>query len=125
MTEKAADTTATCPQCKGTSRLLSPLKELPEGMAVYACSACSYTHKADGGAYVGDTEQLHDVFQAATLGKQTLDKTLGGENLNPATKAFLQAQIMEYGVQMWFDGLKQGLLLGAVQKEKGGKNGDG
>jgi predicted RNA-binding Zn-ribbon protein involved in translation (DUF1610 family) len=118
--EEAART-ADCPKCKGSAGLIVPLKKVDKRMAVYGCSACGFSFKADGGAFVKDAEQLRDVFRGATLADQTLTEALGGEKLNPATRAVLTAQLLEYGMQMYFDGLKQGLLLGTIRTE--GKDG--
>ncbi|NDC22623.1 MAG: hypothetical protein EBZ49_00610 [Proteobacteria bacterium] len=109
---------ADCPQCKSVAINITPLKNHDRSIAVYACQACGFAFKSDGGAFVSDSEKLKDVFRGATLGQKTLVESLGGENLNAATKALLTARLLEYGTQMWFDGLKQGLLLGAIKSEK-------
>ena len=123
MKEKAtspdmANPSAECPQCKGTATLVVPVAKVNRQSAVYGCRACGYTFHADGRVFVDTSQGLHDVFRAATLGKQTLMETMKGEKLNGPTKALFLAQIMEYGVQLYFDGLKQGLLLGAVREER-------
>lgn len=115
--------TKDCPQCGGAANDITPLKVKDERVAVYGCPTCGYAFKADGGAYVENPEQLRDVFRGATLGKQTLIEVIAGENLNASTKAVFAARLMEYGLQMWMDGLKQGLLLGAVKGDK--KDGNG
>jgi len=119
MPAKDAAKNKDCPKCEGAASLLSPLKLTDESMAVYGCMACGHTFRSDGGAYLDNAAELRDYFRGATLGQKTLIESLGGEKLNPASKAVLTAMILEYGTQMWFDGLKQGLLLGTVQAEKG------
>jgi len=108
-----------CPKCGGEAADITPLKVKDARIAVYACYTpkCGYTFKAGGGAFVEGPEQLRDVFRGATLADRALTETMAGEKLNPATKALFQARLVEYGLTMWFDGLKQGLLLGAVQQE--------
>jgi len=86
--------------------------------ATYACKACGLASTIDGGAFVKDAKELKDYFRGGTLGHKTLTEALAGEKLNPATKILLQAKIVEYGVQMWFDGLRQGLVMGAVSSQK-------
>lgn len=111
-----------CPKCKGVAVLIVPLKKVDKRMAAYGCPACGNAFTLDGGAFVKDAGELKDVFRGATLANRTLVESLGGEKLNPATRAVLVAQLMEYGVQMYFDGLKQGLLLGTIQAEKEAKD---
>jgi hypothetical protein len=107
-----------CPKCEGVASLLSPVKHVEISAAVYACAACAHVFRADGAEYLEDTKALRDHFRGASLANKTLIASLGGEKVNAATKAVLTAQLLEYGTQMWFDGLKQGLLLGAIQAEK-------
>jgi hypothetical protein len=111
--------TADCPKCKGAAGLIVPLKKVDRRMAVYGCSHCGHAFSADGGVYLKDSGELRDIFRGATLVNRTLTESILGEKLNPATRAVLTAQLLEYGMQMYFDGLKQGLLLGAVQAERG------
>lgn len=103
-----------CPKCKGSAPLMAPMKITDKRNAVYGCQACGNTFKADGGAYVANVDELRDVFRGATAGHTALTEALAGEKLNPASLVLLQAQLVEYGTTMWFDGLKQGLLLGAA-----------
>ncbi len=110
--------TKDCPQCGGVATDITPLKTKDARIAVFGCRACGYAFKENGGAFVENPEQLRDVFRGATLGKQTLLETMAGEKLNPATQAVLAARLMEYGLQMWMDGLKQGVLLGAIKQDK-------
>lgn len=115
--------TKDCPQCGAVSSDITPLKTKDPRIAVYGCSACGYAFKADGGAFVDNPDQLRDVFRGATLGKQTLTEVIAGEKLNASTQAVFSARLMEYGLQMWMDGLKQGLLLGAIKGDKPNANG--
>jgi hypothetical protein len=110
-----------CPKCKGAAINITPLKNHDRSIAVFACQnrKCGFAFKADGGEFVEDTERLRDIFRGATLSQRALAETLGGETMNPATKALLTARLLEYGTQMWFDGLKQGLVLGAAKAENG------
>jgi hypothetical protein len=110
--------TLECPRCQGTAPLLEPMRILDKRVAVYGCKACGFAFKADGGAYVADTKELRDYFRGGTLANQTLMEALAGEKLNPATKILLQARLVEYGTQMWFDGLKQGLMMGAASAQE-------
>lgn len=116
-----ADKTIDCPRCKGAAVLLTPLKSVDKRAAVYGCNACGFSFRADGGAFLEDASQLRDVFRGATMANKTLLELLKGERLNAATRAMMSAQLLEYGVQMWFDGLKQGLLLGAIGADKENK----
>lgn len=116
--EGAAAKTKECPKCQGTASLIVPLKQVEKRMAVYGCMACGHAFNGSGGAYLKDAGELRDVFRGATLANRTLTEAMGGEKLNPATRAVLTAQLLEYGVQMYFDGLKQGLLLGTIKSEK-------
>jgi hypothetical protein len=113
-----------CPQCGGAATNITPVKSKQELIAVYACPACGYAFKANGGAFVENPEKLQDVFRGATLGKQTLMEVMAGEKLNPATQALFAARLMEYGLQMWMDGLKQGVMLGAIKQDREIKNGN-
>lgn len=122
--EEAAKT-HDCPKCKGVSVLIVPLKKVDKRMAAYGCPACGHAFSLDGGDFLKDAGELRDVFRGATLANRTLVEALAGEKLNPATRAVLTAQLLEYGIQMYFDGLKQGLLLGTVQAEKEAKSDTG
>ena len=114
----SAAKTMDCPKCQGAAKLITPLKAVDQRVAVYGCSACGYAFKADGGVFLEDTSKLRDYFRGATLGNETLLEAMKGEQMNPATRTLFTAMMMEYGLQMWFDGLRQGLLLGAIQQEK-------
>jgi len=116
---KKAEAMKDCPKCGGASGLLIPLKVADERIAVYGCKACGYTFNSEGSAYIDSPTHLEDVFKGATAGQETMFKMAAGKGMNEATKALLQAQVIEYGLQMWFDGLKQGLLLGVTQAERG------
>ena len=107
-----------CPKCEAVATNMTPLKNLDRSMAIYGCSACGYAFKADGGEFVENANQLRDVFRGATEGQKTLLESLNGEKLNPATRNLLTARLIEYGLTMWNDGLKQGILLGTIQSEK-------
>jgi hypothetical protein len=93
------------------------MKIIDKRLAVYGCKACGFAFKADGGAYVANAKELKDYFRGGTLAHQTLTEAMAGEQLNPATKILLQARLVEYGTQMWFDGLKQGLVMGAATSQ--------
>lgn len=106
-----------CPKCNGKATDITPLKNHDRSIALFACSACGNVFRANGGEFVSSSEKLRDVFRGATMGSKALEESLGGEKLNSATRALLLARLTEYGIQMWFDGLKQGLLLGTIQQE--------
>lgn len=111
--------TKECPKCNQGATSLSPLKKSNERAVVFLCQnkRCSYTWTVDGGAFVKDTDQLKAVFSAATEARNTLEAVLFGEKLNPATRALMLAKLTEYGLMMWMDGLKQGLVVGAARDE--------
>jgi hypothetical protein len=109
----------TCPKCQSEAHELTPIQIKAEQMSVFGCPGCGFTFTKDGIAFVRDGEKLRDTFRGATLIDITLTGVLSGEKLNPATKAMLNTRLMEYGLQMWFDGLKQGLLMGAIYEAKG------
>jgi len=113
-----AEKTQVCQKCQGTAVLLTPLKVVDKRVAVYGCQACGFSFTGEGRAFIETTSQLRDVFRGATLTNATLTASMQTAKLSPAAKALLQAQLLEYGVQMWYDGLKQGLLLGALQTER-------
>lgn len=112
-----------CPKCKGAARSLVPAQFEKRSFAIYGCLACGFAFKADGTTYVDNMAELRDYFRGATLGHRTLNEGLKDVTLPPAAKVLLQAQILEYGTNMWFDGLKQGLLLGAIHTAHEEKNG--
>lgn len=109
-----------CPQCKGEAVNITPLKEHDRSLAIFCCKkkGCGFTFKADGGAYVKDPNELKDWFSGVIKGNQALTELLMGEKLNPATRNLFLARITEYGLQMWNEGFKQGLLVNALQQHK-------
>jgi len=111
--------TMDCPKCKGVAHLAVPAKIAEQAYPVYGCPACGHAFKENGTAFVDDMSTLKDYFHGATLGNKALTEGLGDMKLPPAAMVLLQTQIIEYGTSMWFDGLKQGLLLGAINAHKG------
>lgn len=83
---------------------------------VNACMTCGFTFTDDGRSVIHDIKDVADIFRVATEGSKTLKDVFEIEKMPAAQKAALTAKLMEYGVQMWYDGLKQGLLLGAIQE---------
>jgi hypothetical protein len=123
---EAPGQTRDCPKCQGVGRLTVPEKFAEQAFPVFGCTACGFAFKADGTAFLENTSELRDFFRGATLGNDALTKGLSGVGLPPAAMALLQTQVLEYGTAMWFDGLKQGILLGAIQAHhKDKKNGHG
>jgi len=113
-----------CPRCRGTAVLVTPTKKLVDKkLVVYHCQACKHTFDHMGNTFVKNTEELKDVFRGATGAQKVLDVVFKSSKIPPAVKSLFQSQMLEYGVQMWFDGLKQGLLMGAQQNESAGKRG--
>jgi hypothetical protein len=83
--------------------------------------ACGFTFTDDGRSVIHDVKEIANIFSAATEGNKTLQDVFEIERMDPAQKAAITAKLLEYGTMMWFDGLKQGLLLGAIQESKNGK----
>lgn len=117
---KAGDR-ADCVKCGALATNITPTKSHDSSMAVFGCSACGYAFKADGGAFVPDATKLRDVFRGGTMAQKTVVEVMAGETMNAATKALFTAKLLEYGLQMWYDGVKQGILLGAIQDEYANK----
>jgi transcription elongation factor Elf1 len=111
-----------CPKCGSVATNITPVKG-PSPVQVFGCSVCGYAFDGSGAPIVNNAKQLADVFKAATEGQKTLQEVFGGKDMDPATKAILTTKLLEYGVQMWFDGVKQGLLLGTIQEIRNGKAG--
>lgn len=118
--QATANDAMVCGRCNGMGRRLSPPHDAAITHAVYSCSACGNTYTADGRPYAEG--ELRNFFRGATLGHEALNKAFGGTKLPPQAMVLLQAQLLEYGTNMWFDGLKQGLLLGAVSHTYREKN---
>ena len=106
-----------CPKCGSVATDITPSKSATS-IKAYGCAACGYAFTGDGRPVVQNNQQLADVFRAATEGQKTLLDVFSADKLDPATRAVLTTKLLEYGVQMWFDGLKQGILLGTVQEMK-------
>ena len=113
-----SDAQMKCPKCKAVAFDITPLKVKDARIAVFGCSGCGFAFKADGGAFIEDADKLKEHFRGAALAQGTLQDLIKGEVLNPATQALFQAKLLEYGLQMWFDGCKQGLLLGVIRETK-------
>ena len=108
-----------CPKCNSTASNISPVKDV----YIYGCQTCGHTFDSNGKPYVDSPKKLANVFKAATEGNKTMMELFGSDKMDPSTKAAFTAKLLEYGVQMWFDGLKQGLLLTALQETYDGKTG--
>lgn len=106
-----------CVKCGSAMSPLAPVKD--SHLKAFACMVCGYVSDEAGKPIVSNNAQLADVFKAATEGSKTLRDVFGVDKLDPATKAAMTAKLLEYGTQMWFDGLKQGLLMNAIQEQHG------
>jgi len=124
MTTNFAPDRGECPKCRSVAKLLSPLKKTPGDMAVYGCFACGFTFSSDGRQYVEGSEVLSGFVKGAAEGADAMAAAMGQSNINPAAFVILQAQMVEYGTERWFDGLKQGLLLGARAAQRGSVSGE-
>lgn len=114
-----------CPRCAGAGKLVVPGKT-PLEQSVYGCPACGFCFTAEGKQFADNLKELKDFFRGATLGQKTLAEGLKDVDLPPGARVLMMAQIIEYGTTMWFDGLKQGLLLGALDRNyKEKTSGDG
>jgi hypothetical protein len=102
-----------CPKCGGALFLAVP-DATAAGQRLYGCKLCFHTCQADGTPFV-ECDDLKDVFRAATEGQAVYDKMLASQHFSPAARAVFQAEIVSYGLQMWQDGFKQGLLMGALK----------
>lgn len=111
--------TKTCPRCESDAVSISPVKATNDRAVVFVCTKkkCSYTFKVSGGAFVEDADDLTDAFKTGRAANDALDKILLGEKLNPSTRALLLANIVEYGIGMWQDGLKTGLVINANKQD--------
>lgn len=109
------ETQKPCPRCKAAALLLAPGRSATK-VVVYGCTGCGFAFTPDGAQYTDNLKELKDFFRGATLGQKTFTEGLKGVEMSPAARALLTAQIIEYGTSMWFDGLKQGLLLGALDQ---------
>ena len=114
-----------CPKCKGVAYTTIPEKMVDSLPVIYGCTVCGFAFDKDGKELVDSAKGLRDIFQGATKGNEALTEGLSGANLSPAVMTLLNAKIMTYGCDMWLDGLKQGLLLGAVRAHKERKNDNG
>lgn len=123
MTFVPASDRSECPKCKSTAKLMTPLKSTPKDKAVYGCFACGFTFNDGGHQYISGADKLSSFVKGAADSTEALAAAAGQTDLNPAALLVLQAQMVEYGTERWFDGLKQGLLLGARAAQKGSVNG--
>lgn len=104
-----------CPKCNSVAVNITPIRQQNK-ITVFGCQVCGYAFDGSGNPVVSNTKQLADVFRAATEGSKVLQEQFKIKDLDPATKAAITANLIEYGVTMWFDGLKQGILLSTVSE---------
>ena len=109
-----------CSKCGSEATNITPTRAT-NIIKVFGCSVCGNTFSENGAPVVTDSKKLADVFRAATEGNKTLQEHFNIDKLDPATKAIMTTKMLEYGVQMWFDGLKQGILLSTVKELYDGK----
>jgi transcription elongation factor Elf1 len=113
-----------CPKCGSVATNITPVRG-QTSVQVFGCSVCGHAFDGSGAPIVNNTKQLADVFRAATEGQKTLQEVFGVDKMDPATKAVLTTKLLEYGVQMWFDGVKQGILLTTIKEMKDGNGKSG
>lgn len=116
-----------CPRCNGVAKSVSPVKKPTQAhQIVYGCPACGLCFNHEMKPVLDRPEQLRDIFRGATKGHETvlgILKAVGSSSGkktkgNAASMVLAETKMLEYGVQMWFDGLKQGLLLGTIETMK-------
>jgi hypothetical protein len=122
-----------CPRCNGVARLIAPVKN-PTGpdQVAYGCPACGLAFNSEKQPILDNQTKLRDIFRGASAGHQTVLGILKGmdgqtdskSKSNAASMALAESKMLEYGVQMWFDGLRQGLLLGTIETMKGMDDGE-
>lgn len=124
MKEKAFRTNS-CPKCQGVSFLISPTEDIPLEKAVYGCKACGHLFDYKFRAFIKSNEKVKDVFKGVSLAKELVDSTTPPD-LSDTAKTVLMASMINYGINMWYDGLKQGLLISVIESEaKKDKSNDG
>jgi len=65
----------------------------------------------DGEVINVDQTQMTSMLSGAA---EVISDTYG-DKINQATKVVLTARTLEYGINMWQEGLRQGMLLGLKQ----------
>lgn len=102
-----------CPKCQGVAINVTPLKVHNERAAIFACQTkgCGYAFQFDGEAYLNGPEDLSGWFKGVIGANEGLSEILGTKTMNPATRNLILARMVDYGMQMFSDGLKQGLLI--------------
>lgn len=122
MREQAGDAKVKdCPKCGGLAHIIVPERLAGQGPEVFGCPACGHAFNEQGKEFIDPSTGLKDLFRGATLGGKALSEGIGAATLPPAAMVLLQAKVTTYGCDMWLDGLKQGLLLGAIGAQRGEK----
>lgn len=110
-----APRTSSCPKCQGVSFLIAPSHEVPKNIAVYGCKSCGLKSNFEGKAIIASQEDFSNISKMTKLASELVNNN-SDENLGFAAKSVLLAEMVSYGMNMWYDGLKQGLLLAAVEE---------
>lgn len=106
-----------CPKCGSTSSVITPQvfkEKMPE---VWGCRACGYTYDSAGREVITDPKQVADHLRAGEHAEKIFGVMKG---LPPALRAAVVGLLVEYGSNMWYEGLKQGLLLSTIGETKNG-----
>jgi len=111
-------------KCGGETVDINPFGKDDPLRSIHACQACGLATNSDGSYIIQDTENMNlkkfsDVFHAAS-GAETI---IYANNF--FSKTMLFAKMVDYGCQMWMDGLKQGLLLGVLHDKRREGTADG
>lgn len=104
-----------CSKCGSATTPLAPTHD--SAHKAFGCMVCGFVSDDTGKPIVKNAKQLSDVFRVATEGDKTLRDVFELNKMDPATRAAMTARLLEYGNQMWFDGLKQGLFMSAVEAQ--------
>ena len=108
-----------CARCGGQAYLMRP-----EGLGgvtlphkIYSCPTCGANTSENGKILLTNIQELKQISTVAAASKKMTEGMPELQKLVAAAKSLFEARAAEYGIQMWFDGYKHGLLVNAIASE--------
>jgi len=108
-----------CPICKGAAYEMQPrgLGKVKIDKPFFACTNCGANFDKSNNILHKNPADIDQISMIATGARKMAESLPEFESMGSASQALFQARMAEFGLQVWFDGYKHGLLTNAIQEE--------